>query len=384
MIRTLRVQNFLSLKEFSLDFTQLNVLVGPNMSGKTNIINALRFLTSFLSSNLAQALNEQGTISEVFWKGENNSDISLSFDIDCTIPRQPVTFNYSIELQGSKAGAFTIEKEHLEVKREGKAITLIKTQRGQGSVLHVDGKQAFPAPDPTHSALEYAVPGWYGTEIKYLVSRMHFYNLNPAAMKRHNPIKSEAFLNTDGSNISSWLLNFQTRHQKEFRELKQAVTDALPDIEEILTVPTQSSMAFLATKEKFLSSPVPMWRMSDGELVFLAYVSLVFAPEELGAPVVCIEEPENYMNPRLLEMLLEIYNQRRKALGERAAQVIITTHSPSLVNKIELDELVITRKHGGRTTCVRASKIGSNFKKLIKEEEIGLGELWQSGALNAD
>jgi len=389
MIRSLHVKNFLSLKDFQLDFTQRNVLVGPNMSGKTNIINALRFLTLFLSNNLSQGLNEFGGIADFYWKGVHNRDRAVSFKIDCNIadpanPANPGQFTYLIELQGSNEGVVTVERENLVLHQEGKNVSLIDIHRGKGKVLHIDGREAFQPPGLSSSALEFAVPGWYGSVIKYSITRWCFYNLSPLSMKRINPIKIESFLALDGSNISSWLLNLQTKYPKEFRAFKQAITDALPEVEEILTFPTQASMAFLATKERSLGSAVPMWRMSDGELVFLAYVSLMFAPLELGAPVYCIEEPENYMNPRLLELLVEIHNQRRRELQGQAAQIVITTHSPSLVNKLDLEELVITRKKDGITSCIRGTAVGGKFKELLREKEIGLGELWQSGALNAD
>lgn len=385
MIRKLRIVNFLSLQDFSLDFTQRNVLVGPNMSGKSNVIAALRFFTRFFSTNLGQAFVELQSMGEVVWLGENNNSYLMEFFIECDIPGKSETFTYSLKLQGgNNTGIFVIESEHLILSKGGENIPLIAIERGQGTVLHIDGKTVFTTPGNNHSALEFAVPGWYGSTIKDLIAGWQFFNLNPSAMKSVGTIKGESFLNVDGANFSSWFLTLQAKYPKEFREIKQVATSALPDIEEILTVPTQAATAYLATKERGLRRAVPIWRMSDGEIIFLAFISLIYGPAELGAIVICIDEPENFLNPKLLELLVDLHDQRAKSLGKDRAQVIMTTHSPSLVNKIDIDDLVIIRKQDGKTSALRASTIGSRFKELLKEEEMGLGELWQSGALNAD
>ena len=123
-----------------------------------------------------------------------------------------------------------------------------------------------------------------------------------------------------------------------------------------------------------------MWRMSDGTLQFLALLSLIFAPTELGAPLFCVEEPENHLHPRMLESLVELQQQRQRELGSDAAQLIITTHSPHLVDLVTLDDLVVVEKEEGATRCVRPSS-KKHLRDLLEREELGLGDLWYSGAL---
>jgi predicted ATPase len=123
--------------------------------------------------------------------------------------------------------------------------------------------------------------------------------------------------------------------------------------------------------------------MSDGELSFLALLSLIFAPEELSAPLYCVEEPENHLHPRLLEELWELLTQRQNEFGPRASQVIMPTHSPYLVDRVSIDDLIVIEKHNGATHYTRpASK--SHLRELLEQEELGLGELWFSGALGGN
>ncbi|MGB9629711.1 MAG: AAA family ATPase [Thermodesulfobacteriota bacterium] len=289
-------------------------------------------------------------------------------------------FEYEISIAGSPSGLISIEKEYLTVKIGEKISTLIDLKSGHGKVTHMDGSVAFNIGDPTRSALEFSVPDWEGMEIKNYISSWRYYKLSLPAMKKVNPATSQEFLMEDGQNFSSWLMTLQTKHQEEFRSIIQVARDSLLGIEEILVPPTQFATTYLLSREKYLEQPITIWHMSDGEILFLAWLSLIFAPEEFGAPLFCVEEVENHLHPRLLEILVEVLNQRQKELGPQAAQIIVTTHSPYLVDKMNLEDLIVFEKREGATKCTRPVT-KSHLKDLLEREDIGLGDLWYSGAL---
>jgi predicted ATPase len=120
--------------------------------------------------------------------------------------------------------------------------------------------------------------------------------------------------------------------------------------------------------------------MSDGELAFLALVSLILTPDELSPSLLCIEEPENHLHPHMLEILVELLNQQQ--LYPRAPQIIATTHSPVLVDKLTIDDLIVTERTNGATRFSRPSS-KRYLKKLLSDKELGLGDLWYSGALGS-
>ncbi len=216
--------------------------------------------------------------------------------------------------------------------------------------------------------------------VKDYISTWRYYRLVPAVMKQQNAVVVQQFLMENGENFSSWFMTLQTTYPDEFRLIKQVAKDTLPGLEEILTPPTQFSTTYVTTREKHLKQPISIWHMSDGEIAFLAWLSLIFAPPSLGAPLFCVEELENHLHPRLLETLIEVFTQRQKELGPQAAQVIITTHSPYLVDRMNIDDLIVVEKSNGATKCTRpASK--THLKELLEREELGLGDLLYSGAL---
>jgi len=382
MIKRLQVKNYKSLKNLDLELGKRNLLVGPNMSGKSNLIDCLKFLTNMCVSGVTQAFVNRGQFPEVLWKGEDEGPISFRLFIEQELDenRSEKSFEYEISIVGSQAGIISIEKEHLIVKKGTQISTLIDLRNGKGKITHADDRIAFTTEDPNRSALEFSVPGWAGMEVKNYIGGWRYYHLSPAIMKQVNAAVSQQYLMENGQNFSSWFMTLQTGHPHEFNLIKQVAKDSLPGLEEILIPPTQFATTYMTTQEKYLKQPVNIWHMSDGEILFLGWLSLIFAPTQFGAPLFCVEELENHLHPRLLETLVEVLNQRQKELGTRAAQIIVTTHSPHLVDKVNFDDLIVFEKSEGATKCTRpASK--SHLRELLEREELGLGDLWYSGAL---
>jgi predicted ATPase len=383
MIKRLQVENFLSLRDVDLELTQRNVLVGPNMSGKSNLIECLAFLTRVATSSLRQAFIDRNGFPEIVWKGSPSEQrIGISLSYEQHVPQEPPTnYEYEISILGSQAGFVSIEKETIVIEKEGQRFTLVELVDGRGSINHLDGRQISTTTGaPNASALEMSIPGWKGMEVKNFIASWRFYNLIPDLMKSENSAVEQKFLTKTGDNFSSWLMTLNTKYPEEFRRLRQAASDALPDLTQVLTPPTQFAKTYLLTREKHLGSPVNIWRMADGELAFLALLSLVLAPAQLGAPLYCIEEPESHLHPRLMDTLVEVWSQAQLEWGPDSSQVIITTHSPHVVDRMRLEDLVVLEKAEGETRCTRPSS-KAHLRELLEKEEAGLGDLWYSGAL---
>lgn len=383
MLKRFRVRNYLSLLDVNLELTERNVLVGPNMSGKSNLVDCLRFLAQAAQTGVVKALVDRGGFSEVLWKGtpaDHRICITLDFD-ELTPEGSHSRYGYEISILGSPAGLISIEREHLTVERNGRTFILADLKNGQGSINRLGGAILSESTGaPSVSVLELSIPGWEGMDVKNYIASWRFYRLVPEVMKQVNAAVAQNFLTQSGDNLSSWMMTLLTKYPNEFRRLKQAATDALPGLVEILSPPTQFATTYLLTREKHLREPINIWRMADGELVFLALLSLILAPAELSAPLFCVEEPETHLHPRLLDTLVEIQTQVQKEYGVQAAQVLVTTHSPYLVDQVELEDLVVLEKVEGATRCVRPSS-KAHLKELLQREEVGLGELWYSGAL---
>ena len=109
----------------------------------------------------------------------------------------------------------------------------------------------------------------------------------------------------------------------------------------------------------------------------------MYAPDDLGGTLFLVEEPENHLHPRLLETLIALLRQSQQETSDRGvplSQIIVTTHSPYLVNQMNLDEIIWVEKKHGETIVVRPSD-KADLRRLVEDKSVGLGDLMFTGAL---
>ena len=208
MLKRLHVENFKSLKNVDLEFETNNILVGPNMSVKSNLLDCLKFLTHVTINGVNDAFLRRGGFTEVAWKGANGGPVSfrLVIDIGADDDDSKKSYEYEISIIGSQSGLISIEKENLIIKTRSKINTLVNLMNGRGKVTHADGTVAFTPEDPNKSALEYSVPGWEGMTVKKYISAFRYYHLEPSSMKQPNAAVAQTFLAENGNNFSSWYM----------------------------------------------------------------------------------------------------------------------------------------------------------------------------------
>jgi predicted ATPase len=118
-------------------------------------------------------------------------------------------------------------------------------------------------------------------------------------------------------------------------------------------------------------------------LVFIAFLSLICAPDELSGTLFSVEEPENHLHPKLLEALVELLRQAQQQVTDRGAQpaqIMLTTQSPYLVDQMNLDEVIWVAKRNGESKAIRPSD-KAQLRALVEDKSLGLGDLMFSGAI---
>lgn len=391
MLTKIRVKNFKSLKDVTLELGQRNVLVGQNMAGKSNVIDLFRFIfdMTFPSGTggwaLTNAVTTRGGFGELLWKGGNEQVISIALSGTELDGGAEWPWNYEVSIQGDVRGNFRVAQEALQVRRRkvSEFDDLIETRGFERHFRNVDGRDLSSMADSGRSMLEFEIPDWHGNFLRTMIASWRFYELVPAVMRTPNPTAATVFLSQHGENLSQWLLNLQTRYSESFARIQTVLQDTLPPVTSLFTWPTQHSTVLLGSNEKHLIRPVTLAQMSAGELTFIALLSLILSPPELTGRLYCVEEIENYLHPSLIEALLGILQQTQEEWERKksAAQIIMTTHSPVVVDKMKLDEIVFIEKKEGGTVCSRPGG-KSHLRKLLEDAEIGLGDLVYSGALS--
>jgi predicted ATPase len=387
VLTSVGLKNFKSFREERVKLGMRSLLVGPNMSGKSNFISAFRFIQQVCFPEpgvwgLPSAI--PGPFGEFTWKGEESNLMVISLEglITTTSPLQADEWRYEISILGDERRNFRVQDERLAISSSsGRVSELIQQKNGSRVLVNIAGNEVMSSLDANRASLEFEIPDWDGSFLRRSIATWHFYQLSPARMRGLNSAAAPRQLAREGDNLSAWLLALQTMHSDAFGKIQHVCSDLLPDVERLFTQPTQQATVSLVSRERFLKRPVPVWQMSDGELVFLALVSLIYCPPEFRASLYCIEEPENHLHPKLIETLIELLKQVQAELGpSRAAQVIATTHSPHLVDKAGIEELLVFQKHEG-ATHITYPRDKAHLRDLLQSQELGLGDLFYSGAL---
>ncbi|MBC8044181.1 MAG: AAA family ATPase [Rhizobacter sp.] len=196
-----------------------------------------------------------------------------------------------------------------------------------------------------------------------------------AEIRKPQPVAPFNYLSEDGSNLVNVL--FKYLNDREFRDtLEKVLRFAIPDFEELYVDSPAGNFVNLTWKEKYLKRELYASDLSDGTLRLLCLCAILLPNKKVTPPkLICIDEPELGLHPRLLKLLAELIQSKSEE-----SQIIITTHSPEFLSFFKLEEIVAVRREAGKTHFERpASK--ERLKTMLENYETSIGELWLQGEL---
>lgn len=180
-------------------------------------------------------------------------------------------------------------------------------------------------------------------------------------------------LNTSGSNLANVIQYLKEQHPARLAQIFKTMSQRVPRLESVLSDPLDSGELLLKIKDAPFEQPILAKFASDGTLKMLAYLTLLYDPDP--PQFIGIEEPENFLHPRLLPELAE---ECRRAT-ERS-QLLVTSHSPFFLNGVRPEELrVLYRDEHGYTNAVLVANV-AGVREFVAAGA-SLGDLWMEGHL---
>ncbi len=396
LIRQLKITNFLSYGSSGepIDLKPLNVIIGTNASGKSNLIETLGLLRA-LPQDLSIPMREGGGIREWLWKGHQSQPSPIAqLEALVAYPEGVMPLRYRIQItetgQRLEIVDEAIENEH-PINHEPDVHFFYRYQTGN-PVLNVRttpdtrageitnrSRRSLRREDlkPDQSVLSQRKDPDQYPELTYLGSQFaeirlyREWNLGRYTPPRlpQKPDLPEDFLSEDASNLGLVLNNLQSRigTSKIVTYLKRLYAP----IEEIIPRISGGSVQ-LFIREEGLADPIPATRLSDGTLRYLCLLTILCHPSP--PPLICLKEPELGLHPDVIPTVAELLIE-----ASQRTQLIVTTHSDSLISALsEIPEAVLV--------CER-TETGSHLRRLkqaaLEEwlDNYTLGELWRMGEL---
>jgi len=376
----MKVQNFRALREVEFkDLTPLTVLLGPNGSGKSTVFDVFAFLAECFELGLRRAWDKRGRAKELKTRG---SDGPVSIEIKYREAGFPlITYHLAVDEHQGKP---VVVEEWLRWKRgsHGQPFRFLDYREGLGRAVSGELPDAqdrrvevpLKAPDllavnalgqfaehPRVAALRDFITGWY---VSYL----------SADSARGQPEAGpQERLTKTGDNLANVIEDLAERHASQLQRIFSVLRKRVPRIERVLAEAMPDGRLLLQIKDAPFTDPILARFASDGTLKMLAYLVLLYDPTP--PPFVGIEEPENFLHPRLLPELAE-----ECRMATERTQLLVTTHSPFFLNALRPEEVrVLWRDELGYTQTQRAADL-VGVESFVEHGAL-LGHLWMEGQL---
>lgn len=385
-IESIRLKNFKAFKEAELrDVPRMCVFVGANGTGKSTLFNVFGFLKDALTEDVHVALTKLGGSRGLAEARSRNSQGPIEIELKFREKEKAPLITYTLAI-GEEDGVPVVEKEVLKYRRgsKGQPWRFLDFSRGEGLAVTNEPdevkseqdlkreNQTLKSPDtlaikglaqfkkfPAAMILGDLIANWH-------VSDFHIQKARPEQEAGH-----AEHLSKEGENLSLVTEFLYKRHPDVFKKIISKLKKRVPGITNVEAKTTEEGRVLLKFQDGAFEDPFLARHVSDGTIKMFAYLVLLCDPKP--HPLLCVEEPENQLYPKLLMELAEEFRE----YSQRGGQVFISTHSPDFLNACKLDEVFWLVKEKGYTSVRRA--LDDKQIKAYMEDGDQMGYLWKQG-----
>jgi predicted ATPase len=391
----LEIDGFRSIRSQTWSPDDLNVLIGPNASGKSNVLRVLEMLSVASRGGLGKLIQQEGGMDPLLWDGQAEQ-VKLRLkttpaDPSRAIERDALTYELVLTRLGRTSDyriAFEMLGNFYRVEQgtSQEPFKLIERVASRG-VLFDENEHSLVAPEasiPDDETLLSLVSGPF-TQNRHLTTYQKelagwkiyqgFQTHREAAIRSRQVTRAETQVSSDGQNLVSVLHSLYTSSRDFKNEINTAMKAAFgDDFEELVFPPAADQRIQLRIRWKSLTREQSAADLSDGTLRFLFLLAVLANPAP--PPLIAIDEPEIGLHPSMLKIVAEYARD-----ASSRSQVILTTHSPELLDAFG---------ENAPTTTVVERLEGETKLRVISGEELSywlkqytLGDLFRSNELEA-
>ena len=382
-LEAVKIENYKALREVSVDdLTPLAAFVGANGAGKSSLFDALVFLHDCLSRGVAEAASMRGGFREIVSRGSCGP---IAITIKFRGSKKEPVLTYRVELSCDDFGEAYVSLEQLRVRKgsSGSPWIVLDIREGQGWALRgvpesyiAVGEEREPielsssrtlAVDslgqlsdyPLESSLRALINNWF------VVAPTSIYH------DADRPSSTAQFFSTRG--MAKVARRLWSHDPKAFEDIVRSMSRRISGVDDIVVQPLPNGEVHLLFGDRSLDASFPQESVSDGTLRLFSYLLLLAEVEP--SSLLCIEEPEGLLHPDLLPALME----ELQRYADRGGQVLVSTHSPLVLDSLKPDQVYALVKHGGFSRVNKVSQMP--IVVALYREGNKLGSLWEMGLI---
>lgn len=374
----LEMTNFLSYKSAQLDFDGLIALVGPNASGKSNAVAAIKLLREIPIHGLPTAIARRGGFDQLRHRSAgrpNDPALRISFTVDGGLE----SF-YELRLGAVKGQRYRVKYEAALVnwngasfswESDGKTVTSTEPVYREGDEEGVADRNATFPVAPGQSAMS-ATAGIGGYIVYRVLQQMQTVEVNPARVGELQEPSSVPEFEPDGSNTASIYEQLDPSSRAELLDELAAIVPGISRIE-VARLADRQTLKFVQHTD---SGPREFYAkaMSDGTLRAFSILLAMLQPSKPALLV--IEEPEIAIHLGALRTLVDILRQQTAS-----TQIAMTTHSADIVDSLPVEALRVVWSEGGTS---RLGVVAAHTREPVKQGLITPGQLLRSDSLDPE
>lgn len=341
----IEVKGYKSLKNIELELENINILIGENGAGKSNLISIFDLIKSIREYELQSYVSLQGGMNSVLYNGwKNTRECYLSIVRDRYMFYGRICANNADTCFLSQQGAYDLSEKHNFYSADG-----FRELKDKGIV-----KKLRLLDD---------------------IGVYHFHDTSVTSLMKANcDINDNIEMASDGRNIAAILYRIKQNHIDTYQYIVRMIQFVAPYFKDFIlrNNPLNEGKIRLEWLKRECDMPFGAEHLSDGTLRFICIVTLLCIPEEMKKDVICIDEPELGLHPSAITIITELM---KKYAQDR--QIIVATQSVEIVDAFEPNDIVVVDNHAGAT----------EFQRLNEEElsdwleDYTVGELWKKNVI---
>jgi predicted ATPase len=387
-LESLKLKNFKAFRNVRItNIPSFCVFIGPNGSGKSTIFSVFGFLKEAMATNVNAALQKMGGsrgFQEVRSRNATGPiEIELKFR---TEPGKPlITYLLQIDEVNGRA---QVALERLQYRRgeHGKPWRFLDFKCGSGMAITNELEKVTEEDQLSREGQTLKSPDILAIkglaqfqrfpavmELGNLIENWHVsdFHINQARPEREAGYAEH--LSREGENLSLVVQYLYQNHRGTFEAILSKMKERVPGVSSVDAKTTEEGRVLLRFQDGAFEDPFLARYVSDGTIKMLAYLTLLYDPNP--HPLLCVEEPENQLHPKLLWELAEEFRE----YSHRGSQVFVSTHSPEFLNAVRIDEVFWLSKKDGYTEIFRAAS-DPQIAAYMKDGD-QMGYLWSDGLL---
>jgi len=362
-IRKISINGYKSIRELrEFELRDLNVIIGANGSGKSNLVQVFQMLMAMSRKGLQKFILENGGADNFLYNGpQHTPSISMEFEFE----------SHSDYRQGSNYYRFdltpTVDDTFLVIEERKYVTTNWRPYGGPSLESRLEDEREEPSATGGHG-VGYFV---YESIANWMVYHFHD-SSSTAPMRRYEIIEDNATLRSNGGNIAPFLLKLKTGNKfpapSYYKDIVNAVRLVIPFFDDFrldVINKGEKDVVRLGWQQKGSDFPMQPYHLSDGSIRFICLATALLNP--FPPSVIVIDEPELGLHPEAIRILGELIRDAAKR-----TQIIVATQSPLLLDQFSIEDIVVVNRKEGQSVFERLQR--AYFDEWLNNYSVG--ELW--------